>query len=174
MPDREPRWLTPEQQRIWRDWLRVIAWTTDRFNSDLRAHQLDLNEYEVLVVLSEAPNHSMRMSQVAQGANQSRSRLTHTIGRMERAGLVVRETASEDRRGVVATLTDAGYEKLRQASIDHVESVRRALLDPIDPEDWRVLGRAMRAVLDTAGIPHQPIPVADAEVPTTNAVDDTR
>ena len=67
---------------------------------------------------------------------RANSRLTHTIGRMERAGLVVRETASEDRRGVVATLTDAGYEKLRQALIDYVESVRRALLDPIDQEDW--------------------------------------
>lgn len=147
MSDQEPRWLTADQQRIWRDWLRVVAWTSEQLNADLRPHNLDLNEYEVLVVLSEAPDHSMRMSQVAEGSNQSRSRLTHTIGRMERRGLVTRETASDDRRGVIATLTDAGFAKLKKAAPDHVESVRRVLIDPIAGEDLTAIGRALTDVL---------------------------
>ena len=150
MSDQEPRWLTADQQRIWRDWLRVMAWTSEQLNADLRPHNLDLNEYEVLVVLSEAPDHSMRMSQVAEGSNQSRSRLTHTIGRMEREGLVRRETASDDRRGVIATLTDAGFAKLKKAAPDHVESVRRVLIDPIAAEDLTAIGRALAEVLANA------------------------
>ena len=127
-----------------------MAWTSEQLNADLRPHNLDLNEYEVLVVLSEAPDHSMRMSQVAEGSNQSRSRLTHTIGRMEREGLVRRETASDDRRGVIATLTDAGFAKLKKAAPDHVESVRRVLIDPIAAEDLTAIGRALTEVLANA------------------------
>lgn len=147
MHDQEPRWLTADQQRVWRDWLRVVAWSSEQLNADLRPHNLDLNEYEVLVVLSEAPEHSMRMSQVAEGSNQSRSRLTHTIGRMERRGLVRRETASDDRRGVIATLTTEGFEALKQAAPAHVESVRRILIDPIADEDLMAIGRGLEAVL---------------------------
>lgn len=150
MPQPQPRWLTPDQQRIWRDWLAAVAWTTQQFNADLRPHNLDLNEYEVLVVLSESPDHAMRMSHLAEGSNQSRSRLTHTIARMERDGLVTRTTAADDRRGVIAQLTPKGLATLKAAAVDHVESVHRALIDPIDPDDWAALGRAMRAVLDMA------------------------
>lgn len=150
MSDREPRWLSDDQQRVWRDWLRAVAWINQQLDADLRDHDLDLNEYEVLVVLSEAPGRKMRMSQVADGSNQSRSRLTHTVGRMERAGLVTRETACDDRRGVVAHLTDHGFAVLEKAAADHVESVRRVLVDAIDPEDWVALGRAMRSVLEVA------------------------
>lgn len=147
MSAQEPNWLTPAQQVVWRDWLSATSWISDQLNADLRHHGLDLNEYEVLVVLSESPGRSIRMSQLAEGSNQSRSRLTHTVGRMETAGLIVRETASEDRRGVVATLTDAGFELLEQAAVDHVASVRRVLVDAIAPRDWEALGRAMKAVL---------------------------
>lgn len=147
MSPSEPRWLSPTQQVIWRDWLAAVARINEQLNADLRPHSLDLNEYEVLVVLSESPGRSIRMSQLAEGSNQSRSRLTHTVGRMERAGLITRETASDDRRGVVATLTDKGFDVLEKASRDHVESVRRVLVDPIDPDDWAALGRAMKSVL---------------------------
>ena len=147
MSEQEPRWLTPSQQVVWRDWLSASAWINDELNADLRPHDLDLNECEVLVVLSEFPQHSVRMSQLAEGSNQSRSRLTHTVGRMEAAGLVKRQTAAGDRRGVVATLTDKGFELLQRAAVDHVSAVRRVLVDAIDPDDWQALGRAMKAVL---------------------------
>ena len=131
--------------------LNACARINEQLNADLRPHNLDLNEYEVLVVLSESPGHSIRMSQLAEGSNQSRSRLTHTVNRMEAEGLIVRETAAHDRRGVIARLTDKGFELLKTAAPDHVASVRRVLIDPIAEDDWEGLGRAMQAVLDAAG-----------------------
>ena len=70
---------------------------------------------------------------------------------MEAEGLIVRETAAHDRRGVIARLTDKGFELLKTAAPDHVASVRRVLIDPIAEDDWEGLGRAMQAVLDAAG-----------------------
>ena len=150
MPQQEPNWLTPAQQVVWRDSLAAVAWVREQLDADLRKYHLDLNEYEVLVVLSESPGRRIRMSQLAEGSNQSRSRLTHTVGRMERAGLITRETASEDRRGVVAILTDKGFELLKRAAVEHVASVRHVLIDPIDPADLAAMGRAMKAVLAVA------------------------
>lgn len=146
----EPRWLTDAEQVVWRDWLAAVAIVNEQLNIDLRPFNLDLNEYEVLVVLSESPGRQIRMSQLAEGSNQSRSRLTHTVGRMERAGLIIRETASDDRRGVIAKLTDKGFRLLERAAVDHVASVRRVLIDPIDPADLAAMGRAMKAVLAVA------------------------
>ena len=146
----EPRWLTDTEQVVWRDWLAATARINEQLNADLVPFHLDLNEYEVLVVLSESPGRRIRMSQLAEGSNQSRSRLTHTVGRMERAGLITRETASEDRRGVVAILTDKGFELLKRAAVEHVASVRHVLIDPIDPADLAAMGRAMKAVLAVA------------------------
>lgn len=151
MPQQEPNWLTPTQQVVWRDSLAAVAWVREQLDADLRKYNLDLNEYEVLVVLSEAPDRSVRMSQLAQESNQSRSRLTHTVGRMEQAGLIERRTAANDRRGVVATLTDKGFELLERAAVDHVTAVRRVLVDVVEPGDWEALGRAMKAVLAVAG-----------------------
>ncbi len=150
MPQQEPHWLTPAQQVVWRDSPAAVAWIREQLDADLRKYNLDLNEYEVLVVLSEAPEHSVRMSQLAEGSNQSRSRLTHTVGRMEQAGLIERHTAANDRRGVIAKLTDEGFELLKRAAVDHVASVRRVLVDVVDPDDWEAMGRAMKAVLAVA------------------------
>ena len=150
MPQQEPNWLTPAQQVVWRDSLAAVAWVREQLDADLRKYHLDQNEYEVLVVLSEAPDRSVRMSQLADESNQSRSRLTHTVGRMEQAGLIERRTATNDRRGVVATLTDKGFELLERAAVDHVTAVRRVLVDVVEPGDWEALGRAMKAVLAVA------------------------
>lgn len=143
-------WLTPSQQVIWRNYLTVSARLGEQLNADLRKHGLDHNEYEVLVVLSEYPKNSARMSQLAQDTNQSRSRLTHTVNRMETEGLIYRTTAHDDGRGVLACLTRLGEQKLHEAAPDHVASVRRYLVDPISEEDWAGFGRAMQAVLDNA------------------------
>ena len=59
-------------------------------------------------------------------------------------------TATNDRRGVVATLTDKGFELLERAAVDHVTAVRRVLVDVVEPGDWEALGRAMKAVLAVA------------------------
>lgn len=144
----EPKWLSADQQLVWRAFLDGIAYVNERLEDELRPFGLDLGEYEILVRLSESPDHQLRMSDLAGQARQSRSRLTHTITRMERKGLVCRTACPVDRRGVIAAMTPAGYRLLKLAAPFHVESVRRVLVDPIAPEDFECLGRAMRSVLD--------------------------
>ena len=142
----QPRWLDADQQRIWRAFLNGVAKINDRLDAELRPFGLDLGEYEILVHLSETDGRSLRMSDLASRVRQSRSRLTHTIARMEGKGLVARAACPSDRRGVIAVMTESGYELLVRAAPCHVESVRRALVDPADPADFEALGRVMDAV----------------------------
>lgn len=141
-------WLNEQQQQIWRTYLLGVARITERLDADLRQFGIDIGEYEILVSLEEAPNRQLRMSELANLVHQSRSRLTHTIARMEKAGLVLREACPDDRRGVLARLTPSGYALLERAAPNHVTEVRRAFVDIVDPADFEALGRAFRAVLD--------------------------
>jgi DNA-binding MarR family transcriptional regulator len=143
----ESPWLTADQQRIWRAYLNGVARINQRLDAELRPFDLDLGEYEILVHLSELPTRSLRMSDLAERVRQSRSRLTHTVARMEQKGLVVRTACPSDRRGVIAALTDHGYQLLATAAPHHVASVRRALVDKVTPADFAALGRAMEAVV---------------------------
>lgn len=142
----EPRWLTVDQQRVWRTFLNGVARINDRLDAELRPFGLDLGEYEILVHLSESEGHALRMSELAERVRQSRSRLTHTISRMEDKRLVMRMACPSDRRGVIAQMTEHGYDLLVKAAPAHVESVRCALVDRVDPEDFEALGRVMAAV----------------------------
>ncbi|HEY5786345.1 MAG TPA: MarR family transcriptional regulator [Microlunatus sp.] len=141
------RWLTGEQQKVWRTYLLGAARLNERLDADLQRSGLDLPEYEILVNLEESPERRLRMSELADAVHQSRSRLTHTIARMEKSGLVVRTTCPTDRRGVWAELTDAGFKVLAAAAPGHVAAVRRHLVDAAAPEDWEALGRVFAAVL---------------------------
>lgn len=140
-------WLTDSQQEIWRDWLLGTARIMDFLDADLRPHGLRIGEYEILVNLSEAPDREMRMSALAGSVHQSRSRLTHAVTRMESNGLLERTSASTDRRGVMARLTQRGFDLLEAAAPSHVTAVRTVFVDAVDPEDFRAVGRAMKAVL---------------------------
>jgi DNA-binding MarR family transcriptional regulator len=114
-------------------------------------HGLSLPEYEIMVRLSEAPDNRMRMSELADSLNHSRSRLTHTVARMEEDDLLKRESCGTDRRGVFAELTEAGWERLREAAPTHVEGVRRYLVDAVSSDDLTAVGRAFTAVAEVLG-----------------------
>ena len=146
----ETLWLTADQQTIWRAFLSGVSRINDRLDAELRAFGLDLGEYEILVKLSEADQLEMRMSELAQLVRQSRSRLTHTVARMESKGLVLRKSCQGDRRGVIAVLTASGLTLLKMAAPHHVASVRAALVDVVSPDDFEALGRAMKAVAEVA------------------------
>ncbi len=106
-------WLDPAQQRSWRAFLVGTTLLMDRLDRELREqHQLSLPEYEILVRLSEAKDSRMRMAVLADSVSHSRSRVTHTVNRMEKAGLVVRDSCVSDGRGVEAVLTDHGRRAL--------------------------------------------------------------
>ena len=144
------QWLTAEQQTVWRAYLAGVSRINDRLDAGLRPFGLDLGEYEILVNLSEAAQQEMRMSELADRVRQSRSRLTHTVARMEAKGLILRKSCPHDPRGVIAVLTASGLNLLKDAAPNHVASVRAMLVDVVDPADFEALGRAMHAVLEVA------------------------
>lgn len=139
-------WLSDEQQQVWRTFLDGFARIKQELDDELRPFGLDLSVYEILVRLSESPDNSMRMSDLAVAARQSRSRLTHSVTRMEEKGLVRRLPCPDDRRGVIAQLTEEGSALLKAATPTHIERVRTVLVDAVDPSDLEALGRAMGAV----------------------------
>lgn len=141
------RWLTADEQRAWRAYRDGTARLLDVLAHDLEQDTgLSLGEYEVLVRLSEAPGRTLRMSELAGELAHSRSRLTHTIRRMETAGLVGRTPCAEDARGVNCTMTPAGWARLVDAAPAHVDSVRARLVDVLSPAQMQALGDAMSAV----------------------------
>jgi DNA-binding MarR family transcriptional regulator len=135
----DPRWLTPQEQRAWRAHLAAHRLLFTQLDRDLQDSGLSLNDYEILVNLSENPEHRMRMSELADATVQSRSRLSHQISRMEAAGLVVREHCEDDRRGTFAVLTDNGLDAIQRVAPDHVESVRRHFIELLTPEQVSLL-----------------------------------
>ncbi|KAA2251365.1 MarR family transcriptional regulator [Solihabitans fulvus] len=140
----EPRWLNEDEQQVWRSLVLGSARLLENVDRHLRnTHDLTLAEYEVLVRLSEAPERRVRMAALAESASHSRSRLSHTVGRLERDGLVRRESCPGDKRGVFAVLTDDGMRKLATAAVDHVTEVRRLVFDPADFADLTAAARAL-------------------------------
>ena len=145
----EPRWLDNDEQHSWRALMMGMTLLEERLDDDLRREfSMSLTEYEVLVRLSERPGRAMRMAQLADAMAHSRSRVTHTVARMQRSGLVLRAASPEDGRGIVCTLTDRGYDLLVEAAPVHVHGVRDYLVDLSSREDIAALGRVMNAVTD--------------------------
>ena len=136
------RWLSDDEQVSWRALLDVMRLLPDRFNRELaKNHGLSLPDFEILVKLSEAPEAQMRMSHLADQTLASRSRLSHACDRLERNGFITRQACEADGRGYWAALTDLGWEKLRAAGPDHVETVRSHLVDLLTPIEFAELGR---------------------------------
>jgi DNA-binding MarR family transcriptional regulator len=140
------RWLSDREQAAWRAYLRGSRRLEAALDRDLQEHGLQLSEYEIISMLSESPDHRMRMSCLAALVVQSRSRLTHTAARLEKRGWVRRESCLDDRRGVELVLTDEGLDAIRAMAAVHVESVRRHLVDVVPPEMFQALGEAMSRV----------------------------
>ena len=154
MSTEETRWLDADQQQSWRALIMGMTLLLDQLDAELRSEfDLSLSEYEVLVRLSENDGQ-LRMAQLADAMAHSRSRVTHTITRMERAGLVERRTSEADGRGVVATLTPAGMDLLVRSAPTHVTGVRQHLVDLVSDQDLAAVGRVMNAVADALVAEH--------------------
>jgi DNA-binding MarR family transcriptional regulator len=147
-------WLTEEEQRSWRAWLAASLLLQDRLNRELHEqHGLTMADYEILVRLSEVPERRMRMSDLAEVTLSSRSRLSHQIDRMEKAGFVERQLCADDRRGSFAVLTDHGWQVLVAVAPDHVTSVRAHLVDQLTAKEFAALGGACQKVVDHLAVP---------------------
>jgi len=134
-----PRWLNPAEMKAWRQYIIASRRLLDALDEDLAAHDLSMADYEVLAQLSDAPDRAMRMSELAEVAMISRSRLSHRIKVMEQAGWVRREPCPVDKRGSFAVMTSKGWKAIVAAAPDHVESVRTRFLDALDKADQKAL-----------------------------------
>lgn len=142
----DTRWLDDEEQRTWRSFITASRLLFDRVERQLQQGSgLPHAYYEILVRLSEAPERTLRMSQLATSSLSSRSRLSHAVARMEEAGWIRRSACLSDKRGTLAELTDAGMARLEEAAPGHVEEVRASLFDALRREQVT----ALRDVTDT-------------------------
>lgn len=153
----ETRWLDQEQQRSWRAYIVGTTMLLDRLDRELRqSHGISLPEYEVLVRLSEAPDRSIRMAMLADAMSYSRSRITHTVSRLEKLGLIERTTTDGDKRGVAAVMTQHGYDVLAEAAPLHVSGVRDHFVEMSTDADFAAVGRVFNAVTDHLAPDHSP------------------
>lgn len=147
----DKRLLTESQMRAWRAFLGASTLVSARLNHELdEAAAISMYEYEILVRLFESEAGRVRMSQLADQVSYSRSRLTHTVGRLERAGYVLRSSCPNDRRGVYAHLTQAGYEFLAQTAPIHLDGVRRHLINRFTPSELATLTELLEKITTDA------------------------
>lgn len=151
MPDTTGPWLDDAEQSTWRAYLEGSTRLAEALTRQLETdHGLTLGEYAVLVRLDESPERTLRMSELADSLAHSRSRITHTVRRLESRDLVRRVACQADGRGVNCELTDAGRAALVAAAPSHVASVRRHLVDLLEPAEAALLTEIMRRVAAAA------------------------
>lgn len=143
----EPNWLNDAEMRTWRSYLQAVNLVDRKLNEGLKAAgDLSIEDYEVLVHLSEATDRRLRMSELSQRLVHSQSRLTQRVDRLTRRGYLCREKCPEDRRGTFACLTDEGFAVLEATAPHHVNDVRAALLDLIEPGEHEVLASVFERI----------------------------
>ena len=142
------RWLSAEEQAAWRSFVDGVRALVDVLDRQLQADSnLPHSYFEILVPLSEAEGRTLRMSELAEAARSSRSRLSHAVARLEQRGWVRRLNCPTDRRGQLAQLTDEGFAIVEAAAPGHVETVRKYLIDLLTPEQLRVMGEIGQLLL---------------------------
>jgi DNA-binding MarR family transcriptional regulator len=150
------KWLTAAELNSWLSVVRLMIWLPWSIDQQLqRDSNLRMVEYQVLAMLSERPERTMRMSSLAEVTNASLSRLSHLVTRLEARGLVRREPDPADGRFTNAILTEQGFRTLAEAAPGHVSHVRSLVIDVLSPEQLRRLGQAADRIvsrIDTSAI----------------------
>jgi DNA-binding MarR family transcriptional regulator len=142
-------WLDDRQQQVWRAWLQVGSRLPAALNRQLqRDSELSLQDFDVLVQLTDVDEGRVRVSALAAALGWERSRLSHHVTRMERRGLVAREECDDDGRGAFVVLTPAGRAAIERAAPGHVRTVRSLVFDALAPAEVDALGDVLAAVLD--------------------------
>ena len=154
----EPRWLDEREQRAWRSLMNMQAGITEYIGRQLRAHSgLSLADYEVLALLSEAPEGRLRSFALANLLHWEKGRLSQHLTRMQKRGLIRRERCATDQRGAVAVITKKGRARIEKAAPLHLADVRNVLIDDATPAQLDLLSalgdqvRARLAQIDGRG-----------------------
>jgi DNA-binding MarR family transcriptional regulator len=141
-----PKWLTPSEMVAWRTYIITSRKLFTALEADLKEHGLTLPDYEILALLSDAPERQMRMSEVAKIGHLSRSRLSHRMKVMEKAGWLKREPCLDDKRGYFAVMTPKGWKAIVAAAPDHVESVRARFIDHLTKADQELIAQIFKRI----------------------------
>jgi DNA-binding MarR family transcriptional regulator len=143
----DTRWLDDEEMRIWRGFVEACGRVAHELEQALKQNaDMTHDDYEVLVLLSEAPAHRMRMTELSQRLVHSQSRLTQRVDRLVKRGWVGREQCPEDRRGVHAVITPEGMTQIETAAPGHVRDVREFLIDLIEPGERPIVADVLERV----------------------------
>ena len=138
--------LDRREQAAWRTFVETVDDLMLAFNEDLEPHGITLGDYQVFVFLSEVDGRRMRMVDLAAALHLSPSGLTRRLDRLTRHGYVDRVPSVEDRRVILAVLTDHGFDKLLEAYPTHLASVRRRIFDRCSWKDIAAVGRVFGAI----------------------------
>lgn len=145
------RWLDDEEMRIWRAFVEVRGRVAAELDKSLKQNAgMALDDYDVLVLLSGAPEHRMRMTAMSESLVHSQSRLTQRVDRLVKRGWVRREQCSEDRRGTLAVITSEGLAVIEASAPGHVSGVRELLIDLIEPAERSVIADVLERVAASA------------------------
>ena len=130
------RWLTAQEERLWRRWLTLNARLSATLHKELQEDAgLSMPDFEVLVHLTDSPEGRMRVTDLARLLQWERSRVSHHVTRMARRRLVQRVECAEDGRGAFIVITPQGRAAIEQAAPGHVTTVRRLVFDALRPQD---------------------------------------
>lgn len=144
----EPRWLDNTQQEAWRGLRAIMFRAFPEMERTLKAHDLLAVHFHIFAALSDAPDQTMRLSELADGANMSQSRLTHRLRVLVERGDITIAEDPDDRRAKNATLTKEGRKRLEHIAPLHVEDVQRLIFDPLTPEQTKALADTMATVAE--------------------------
>jgi DNA-binding MarR family transcriptional regulator len=157
-------WLDDDQQQAWRHVVGLFMTLPSAIDSDLQRNAgLSLYEYLVLANLSETPDGMLQMSDLAQRANSSLSRLSHLISRLEKRGWVIKRPCENDRRASTVVLTAAGKKKIRGAARGHAHLVQELVVQPLSPVQLQQLGEAAAAVVQAIDTANRTRKLSDAQ-----------
>lgn len=137
-----PKWLTPAEMAAWRTYIETSGDLLRAIEKDLAPFGLDRGDYQLLAMLSEAPDQRLRMCDLADSLRLTRSGLTRRMDGVLKKKLVTRVQSEEDGRAAYASLTPKGLELLKQAAPEHLESVRRLMIDLLSPAEIRAMASA--------------------------------
>ncbi len=145
----EPRWLTAQEEHLWRSWNQLNAELSARLQRQMVSGAgLSMSDYEVLVHLTDSPEGRVRVSDLARLLQWERSRVSHHLTRMAGRGLVERSECAEDGRGAFVAVTAAGRTAIEQAAPGHAAAVRRLVFDALDDDEVAALSASLDAMLE--------------------------
>ena len=153
------RWLTAEEERVWRRWLTLNARLSATLHKELQDDAgLSMPDFEVLVLLTDRPDGRIRVTDLARLLQWERSRVSHHVTRMERRRLVQRVECAEDGRGAFVEITPQGRAAIEQAAPGHVNAVRRLVFDALSPEEVDALATIVEKALTQLDNQHEGLP----------------